>query len=502
MTQIRLLILPRRFLALSALSALAILAVLVFAATGRAAPTAGTQLSISPPPAFGLTTVGEKSPISLVNLTNNGEGVGVEQIRIVGAAASEFEISNNQCGVLLEGGSCSLGLTFSPSGDPGGGDLEFTVAHLLAGRSRRLRRSRPGRRLQRRRAGEDFGTVAAGSEARETFTLTNSGEAPVQPGNFELFGPGSFAYSTGPSDCLGRPLAPSETCSLELAFRPNERRAYPATLGTRAGGEAFGVALEGHGGIAIFEPPQPLPDFGATTVGGAGVVRTVTMTNSGEVPASFFIAIISGGEPASFQLLDEDCTAAAVVPGASCSAEVRFLPHSVGPKTARLSLFGNGEGPIQVPLSGEGIAAQALLTPAALAFGGQTVGTASPPAIVSIRNNGAQPIETGAVAIVGPDIDQFRLAGDECTGAVIAVGGECRVHVRFTPDSAGAKAATLRIAVPGGVSTAALSGTAIAAGEGAVAATTAKPGKHRRHHKHHRRHRHKRHHQHRTAGNR
>jgi len=98
-------------------------------------------------------------------------------------------------------------------------------------------------------------------------------------------------------------------------------------------------------------------------------VRTITLTNNGNFEGGFFIAVIAGGDVASFQLVDENCTGIPVAPGASCTAHVRFTPQSTGPKAARLAFFGDSEGGTMVGLTGVGTSAEKLAAGAAEGHG-------------------------------------------------------------------------------------------------------------------------------------
>lgn len=150
------------------------------------------------------------------------------------------------------------------------------------------------------------------------------------------------------------------------------------------------------------------------------------------------------------------------MPSASCTAQVRFRPQDAGPKAANMAFFGDNEGGAMIGLNGEGVAAAATLLPDAFDFGTQAAATKSDPRAFVLRNDGATPLELGAVSLVGQDSDQFAVAGDECGGETLAPGAECLVRVRFAPDGEGAKAARLRVTAPGGAIGAALSGLAIA----------------------------------------
>ena len=182
------------------------------------------------------------------------------------------------------------------------------------------------------------------------------------------------------------------------------------------------------------------------------------MTNQGDLPGSFFVAIISGGDVGSFRLLHEDCTGIPIGPSATCTAQVRFQPDSAGAKAATFTLVGDQGQPFQMNLTGDGVDPQASLTPDAYDFGRQAVGSSSAGQRFELSNDGATPMRLSGASIVGADADQFRLSADDCTDVTLPAGGRCAVQVRFAPDAKGARSARLRITGDDGSHTASLSG--------------------------------------------
>ena len=93
--------------------------------------------------------------------------------------------------------------------------------------------------------------------------MTNSGEAPVQPNNFDIQGDTSVFW-TGNSNCWsGSLLAPGQSCSVEVYFNPHEQRDYAAELRASANGAVFTAALSGRGGRALIGPASNPVDFGS-----------------------------------------------------------------------------------------------------------------------------------------------------------------------------------------------------------------------------------------------
>ncbi len=104
----------------------------------------------------------------------------------------------------------------------------------------------------------------------------------------------------------------------------------------------------------------------------------------------------------------------------------------------------------------------AALSPASVAFGSSTVGTAAATQTVTVSNTG-----TAALALSGISTgsSEFVATGGTCTStSSIAAAGSCTVILTFTPSAAGARSATLTVshnATPAS-STLGLSGTGVA----------------------------------------
>ena len=447
-----------------------VLAVLALPATALAAPPQGSgpPLVVTPSPVgFEKTTVGNQSQGVGVDLFNEGEEEApIDKIAIEGEDAAAFNLTSNGCGGLFQNQHCGLWFTFTPNS--AGEKHALAVITFKNGRpaeSFELVGAAVEPRLTFSPPGYDFGLQRVYENRNTNLQLTNSGEATVQLNNLEILG-GNGSFWTGNSNCWSGSLQPGQSCYVEVTFSPQDALAYSAELRASVNGFGFATALGGEGGRAIIEATPNPADFGALTVGAVGATRTITVTNSGNIPAGFFIGIVTGGDSASFQLLSETCTGAPLMPSASCTAQVRFRPQDAGPKAAYMAFFGDNDGGAMIALEGEGIALAATLLPEAFDFDTQAAGFRGGDGHdFVVRNEGATELDLGAVAILGADRDQFTLAGDECDGETLAPGTECLLRVRFAPDSEGAKTARLRVSTPGGALSSALSGLGVAAND-------------------------------------
>jgi hypothetical protein len=204
----------------------------------------------------------------------------------------------------------------------------------------------------------EFGLQEANrSDSQAWLQLRNNGAATAQVNSLDIAGPGAGAFRISGGDCYnGRNLNAAETCSVQVSFAPYDAVPFEAQLrATSEENSTFTADLSGEGGRAIIGPGVNPTNFGSVPVGGAPVIKTIDVSNSGNMSGGLFIAVIAGGAIGSFHLLDENCTGIPLSPGATCNLQVSFQPLSTGAKTARVGLFGDGEGGAQVMLSGVGL---------------------------------------------------------------------------------------------------------------------------------------------------
>jgi hypothetical protein len=346
---------------LSFLLALIALALFPASALAEEDPLPGPPLGFSPSPVdFGKVTTGSESQTVTVDVENVGPEASVtSQVSVEGVDSAAFKVNGSNCGWLEAGTHCSISLVFAPGSD---GDKNAT---LVVERKEQSSQSVPltgtavPPELAFNPGSYDFGIQRTNQSQATNFQLSNQGEAPTQLGSLGIGGPDTGNFWIGNNDCWnGRWLQPSESCYVQVNFNAWDMVTYQAQVQVGAYGATFTADLAGTGGRAMLEPEANPFDLGSAAAGGAGPVRKITLTNNGNFEGGFFIAVIAGGEVASFQLIDENCTGAPVAPGASCTVHVRFTPQSTGPKAARLALFGDSDGGTMVGLTGVGTPAE------------------------------------------------------------------------------------------------------------------------------------------------
>jgi hypothetical protein len=122
---------------------------------------------------------------------------------------------------------------------------------------------------------------------------------------------------------------------------------------------------------------------------------------------------------------------------------VAFRPTTIDLSLDTLRIFSNTpDGEDLVILIGDGRAAAANITSAALQPFATNVGTTSAAQTVTVTNGGNANLTIGALSFTGTDPTQFTVTSNGCNVA-IAPGASCNISVDFRPTTAGAKSATL-----------------------------------------------------------
>jgi hypothetical protein len=171
---------------------------------------------------------------------------------------------------------------------------------------------------------------------------------------------------------------------------------------------------------------------------------TFTLTNTGITTTGPLTASLVGAAAADYTIQSTTCTTLA--PAATCTVVVELTPLSRGNKIAQLSLK-DSVAETRVGLRGN---AYSLLVTGTAAFPDTAVGQQS--AIQQFKVSNASDLPTGAITTTrgGTDASQFTIISTTCAAGIPAHNG-CSMMVRFTPTSAGPKAATLNVsATPGG----------------------------------------------------
>ena len=302
----------------------------------------------------------------------------------------------------------------------------------------------------------DMGGVNVGKTGQQDVTLFNTGSLPITVSAVQAAPSAEFAAPS--NDCPATGLIGGQSCHISVRFTPAARgtRSGTLTITDNVAGSPQKVALTGTGTApqVAFTPSSSLA-FGSTQrAGNPGMLKTVTLTNPGD--GQLTITSMTTDDPADFSVDGSGCPVSpyTVAPGGHCAIVVTFAPVIAGPyglnvphtnlAAANLVVLDDaGSGTQKLPLSGmaAGPGAQfsaGNVTIAGLDFGLQPLNIPSVPAVVTLTNNGSDPLVISVITVSG----EF---GEIDTCGTIAAGASCTLSITFTPTQLGSRTGRLTI---------------------------------------------------------
>jgi hypothetical protein len=277
--------------------------------------------------------------------------------------------------------------------------------------------------------------------AAQTITVTSSGNAPVTFTTLVLSG--DF---TETDNCAGQTLAVGSSCGVQIVFAPTATGARSGLLTLYAnipGGQAT-VALNGTGTApaAIVLTPLALT-FPATIVNQTAPSQNVTISNTGGTTATLSAPVV-GGNASDFSIYANTC-GATLPPDTGCTLTITFTPTASGTRSATLSITDNAgtasAATQTATLTGIGNApATDTLSPLALSFAQQQIGTASAAQTITLTNSGGVPLTLIAATVSPGDFSVVNACGNS-----LAAHATCAFNVTFSPTAIGTRTATLTV---------------------------------------------------------
>jgi hypothetical protein len=322
----------------------------------------------------------------------------------------------------------------------------------------------------------NFGNQVTGTtSATMSATLKNSGTANLVLSTVTLAGTNSVDFTRGGTCAPALTLAPAQTCSIDVTFKPTAigTRSATVTVAHNASPSTSTLNVTGSG-IAAPTPAAGLSAttlaFGNQTVGMTSAARSVTITNTGTATLTLGTITTTGTNPGDFA--PSGCSGSSLSAGMGCTISVTFTPAALNARSATLSIPSNAAGsPHGVALTGNGTAAPApavTLNPTSLAFGNQTTGTTSPAKTISLTNSGTAGLGINSIVASGTGF----AASNTCP-ATLAAGANCSISVTFAPTTVASYTGSVAISTTaaGSPNSVGLSGSGVAPAPTAPIAT-------------------------------
>ncbi len=301
--------------------------------------------------------------------------------------------------------------------------------------------------------------VGSGPGNAATLTVSNGGGADLEIDAVTSSDEAQFPLDA--SACLGEPVAPGDSCEVEVSFAPATVGPLSAELTVETNAPPSSVEASGTGTEPKFAAAPTSFDFGGRAVAsGPSAPASFTVSNAGTASLAIGTMKLAGADAVQFQLGADGCSGATLEPGESCELSAAFSPAKTGALSATIEV--PGEAPGTIALAGTGTEARISLTPSAHDFGAAQLGTTASPAQTFVAiNTGTASAELGKATIAGAGAGSFAIAAasDGCSGSALAPGASCTVAVSFSPLATGALTATLQLPGAGADASSALSGT-------------------------------------------
>jgi hypothetical protein len=182
---------------------------------------------------FGTIRPGTTSPAQTLAVTNCGTDVlTFTSITKTGTNPADFAITDNCSGFPLNPtSSCLITITFTPGGIDGR-SASLSILDTAPGSPHSIYLAGSGAtpRLCWSAGSFSFGSRAVGTTSpAQTVLITNCGSDPLTITSLSLTGANPGDFGLAPNSCTAAPLAPTESCSANLTFKPTvtgSRTAY------------------------------------------------------------------------------------------------------------------------------------------------------------------------------------------------------------------------------------------------------------------------------------
>lgn len=232
----------------------------IFAGAVLAPVARGAEASWSfDPPSWDFGTLVPESGESLTKeftLTNTGD-VDLTPVffAVGGNEGAGFSLAGNDCGKLIPGASCEVGVGFEPE-TPGAKEGELHVSSQggeVPQASAELRGRGAGPEVSVTPKTRDFGALPLGAvSAPQTFTVANTGSLDLKLSwlSFILYinGDTDQFEITGGTCAAGTVVPPGDSCTVEAVFKPTRPGPLAADLLIDSNaGQAYAATVEGEG---------------------------------------------------------------------------------------------------------------------------------------------------------------------------------------------------------------------------------------------------------------
>lgn len=422
---------------------------------GTGTTTATATLQANPASVnFGNVALGG-SATQNITITNTGTaGVQISGVAISGAGMSGSGITTPL--FLNPSATATVAVRFAPT-TAGSVTGSLTIASNATGSPMTIPLTGTGGQagLSISPASFAYGSVTDGQTKSQSFTLSNTGNAPLTISQLAVSGTGfSINGLTTPAT-----VAVGGSTTFNAVFAPTTagNLAGTVTVTSNAPNSPATIALSGTGvaatGSLTFSTNTV--SFGNVNTG-SSAAQNVTITNTSNASVQISQVAVSGAGFTATGIV----TPLTLNPTAAATLSVKFAPTFAGGVAGSVTVTSNGAGSPQIiSVSGTGIQAALGIAPASFAYGSVTDGQTKSQSF-TLTNTGTASLTISQIAVSGAGYSVNGLA----TPTTLAAGANATFNAVFAPTTAGSLAGTVTITsnAAGSPATISLSGTGVA----------------------------------------
>jgi hypothetical protein len=283
------------------------------------------------------------------NVTLTNSGTANLSISAASASGTGFSMSALSPQTLAPGGTATFGVTFGPT-SAGNATGSISVASTAPGSPLVIGLSGVGTAAQAQLgispSSLAFGNVNVGSNASQTVTLTNSGNATLNVTAATITGSG-YTMTLQP---ISINAGANTTFSVKYAPTTGGSAAGSISIISNASGSPATIALSGTGTQAEIAATPSSVAFGTVTEGTANS-QPITLKNNGNTTLTFSQITVAGAGFSQTGL----STSTTIAAGASGTFNAMFNPSSSGAVSGSITMATNGTpSSLVINLSGTG----------------------------------------------------------------------------------------------------------------------------------------------------
>ena len=277
-----------------------------------------------------------------------------------------------------------------------------------------------------------FGSVAVGSSAQQTVSVTNTGSASVDVSQATISGSG-FSVMSGTGAAT---LAVGQSATIQVQFAPTSAAAATGNLvvTSDASNPSLTIALSGSGATGAVSATPASVSFG-NVADGTTATQAITLKNTGSASVNVSSESVTG---TGFGVTG--FTAQSLAAGSTMTFNATFAPASTASVSGSISVVTSASAtPISVALSGTGAQPGISVTPSSVSFGNVSNGTSSTQA-VTLKNTGTANLVVSSESVTGAG---FTVTG--FTAQTLAPNSSMTFNAIFAPTSAGAASGSISV---------------------------------------------------------